>query len=148
MEYNPSWEAVGFYGTNRVLLLQNCVFCSHNIFRCICKITKIDLLARHVYASVCVVQLGSRRTDFHKIWYLSVFQRMVERIKVSLKSDGIVTGKLRENLRTFTISCWILLRARNVSDKVVQKVKTHIVYLTLRRLMSYIYIWSTHSWCF
>jgi len=75
------------------------------------------LLACHVCASVHVAQLGSRRTDYHKFWYLSVFWKAVERIKLSLKSDGIVTGALHENLRTFTItSCWILLRPRNVSE--------------------------------
>jgi len=32
-------------------------------------------------------QLGSSWADFHKIWYLSVFRKYVEKIQVSLKSD-------------------------------------------------------------
>jgi len=32
-------------------------------------------------------QLGSHGTDFHEIWYLSIFQKYVEKIQVSLNSD-------------------------------------------------------------
>ena len=32
-------------------------------------------------------QLSSCRTDFHEIWYLGIFRKCVEKIKVSLKSD-------------------------------------------------------------
>jgi hypothetical protein len=32
-------------------------------------------------------QLGSHWTDFHEIWYLSIFRNSVEKIQVSLKSD-------------------------------------------------------------
>ena len=31
--------------------------------------------------------IGSHWTDFHEIWYLSIFQRYVEKIEVSLKFD-------------------------------------------------------------
>jgi hypothetical protein len=38
-----------------------------------------------------------------------------------------ITGTLHEDLYTFMkISYWILLRMRNVSDKFVEKIKTHI----------------------
>jgi hypothetical protein len=37
--------------------------------------------------SVRVEQLGSHWTDFDEIWYLSNFQKFVEKIQVSLKSD-------------------------------------------------------------
>ena len=58
-----------------------------------------------------------------------VFRQAVERTEVSSKSDGIITGTWHENLRTFMIiSCRILLRTRNVSDNVVQKVKTHCMF--------------------
>ena len=36
---------------------------------------------------VFMEQLGSHWTDFHEIWYLSIFRKFVEKIKVSLKSD-------------------------------------------------------------
>jgi hypothetical protein len=49
------------------------------------------------------------------IWV--VFRKSVEKIQVSLKSDKN-NGTLHEDLCTFMIiSCWILLRMRNVSDK-------------------------------
>jgi len=32
-------------------------------------------------------KLGSHWTDFHEIWYLSIFQKSAEQIQVSLKSD-------------------------------------------------------------
>jgi hypothetical protein len=37
--------------------------------------------------SVCTEQLGSHYMDFHKIWYLSIFQISVMKIQVSLISD-------------------------------------------------------------
>ena len=39
-----------------------------------------------VRMSVHVLQLGSHSTDFHKIWYLSIFRKSVEKIQISLKS--------------------------------------------------------------
>jgi hypothetical protein len=38
--------------------------------------------------SVCMEQLGSHWTDFHEIWYLSIFQNSVKKIQVLLKSDN------------------------------------------------------------
>jgi hypothetical protein len=40
-----------------------------------------------VRPSVRMEQLGSYWTDFHEIWYLSIFRKSVEKIQVSLKSD-------------------------------------------------------------
>jgi len=37
--------------------------------------------------SVRMEQLGAHWTDFHEIWYLSIFRKSVEKIQVSLKSD-------------------------------------------------------------
>ena len=37
--------------------------------------------------SVCTEQLGSRWTDFHKIWYLSILRESVEKVQVTLISD-------------------------------------------------------------
>jgi len=31
--------------------------------------------------------LGTQRTDFHEIYYLSIFGKYVEKIQISLKSD-------------------------------------------------------------
>jgi hypothetical protein len=40
-----------------------------------------------VHPSICMKQLGSHWTDFHKIWYLSNFRKSVQIIHVSLKSN-------------------------------------------------------------
>jgi hypothetical protein len=53
--------------------------------------------------SICIEQLSSHQTDFHEIWYLSIFRKSVKKIQVSLKCDKAV-------------SCWILLGIWNVSD--------------------------------
>ena len=50
-----------------------------------------QLLVCHVCLSVClsvhVKQLDSHWTDFHDIWYLSIFRKFVDKFQVSLKSD-------------------------------------------------------------
>jgi len=33
-------------------------------------------------------QLGSQWTDFHEIWYLTIFRKSVEKIQFSLKYDN------------------------------------------------------------
>jgi hypothetical protein len=33
-------------------------------------------------------QLGSHWTEFNEIWYFIIFQKSIEKIQVSLKSDG------------------------------------------------------------
>jgi hypothetical protein len=40
-----------------------------------------------VCLSVCIEQLGSHWTDFNEILYLGIFQKSIEKIQVSLKSD-------------------------------------------------------------
>jgi hypothetical protein len=62
--------------------------------------------------------LSSHRICIHKIWYLSIFRNSVQKVQISLKSKN--NGTLHEDicLGTFiTISRWILLRMRNVSDE-------------------------------
>ena len=74
--------------------------------------------AMSVLPSVRIEQLGFHWTDFHEIFW-GIFQKSVEKIQVSLKSDDIyVLGSLHKDLCTFTItSRSVLLRIRNVSDK-------------------------------
>jgi len=50
-----------------------------------------------VFSSVCTEQLGFHWTDFHEIWYMTVFRKSVEKKIVSLKSDRIT-----QVLDTFT----------------------------------------------
>jgi hypothetical protein len=48
------------------------------------------------YALLQNEQLGSHWTDLHEIWYLSIFQKSVEKIKFLLKSDKN-NGTVHEN---------------------------------------------------
>jgi len=53
-----------------------------------------------IYLSVRMKQLISHWTDFHKIWYLNIFRKSVEKLQ------GFMV-----------ISRWIFLRMRNISGK-------------------------------
>ena len=57
------------------------------IFRRVRKTAKSDYLLGHVCPSIRMEELGSHCTDFHKIWYLSIIQKIFLKIRVSLKSD-------------------------------------------------------------
>jgi len=74
-------------------------------------------------------QLGSHRTDFHEISYLSIFRTSAEKIKFRENLTRI-TGTLHEELCTFMIiSRRILLRMRNVSDKSCRENRnTHFIF--------------------
>jgi hypothetical protein len=85
------------------------------VFRCVRKIPKKK---KKPLASSCLsARPHCHWTDFHEIWYLSIFRKSFHKIKVSLKSD--------KNDRYFTwrptyflnISRSILLRVTNVSDE-------------------------------
>jgi hypothetical protein len=55
--------------------------------------------------------------DFDEIWYLSFLEKSVDKFQVSLKSDennGYFTWRL---FTFFTVSHWIFLRTRNISNK-------------------------------
>ena len=71
-------------------------------------------------------KLGSYWTDCHYIRYVRIFRKSFQQIQVSLKYDKI-SGYYTSDLCTFMIIVlWILPRVRNVSDKFVQKIRTHI----------------------
>jgi hypothetical protein len=71
-------------------------------------------------------QLGSHRTDFHRIWYLSIFRKSVEKIQLSLKSDQN-NAYLHKHQYVFLIMTRsVLLRMRNAPDIVVDKNNTRI----------------------
>jgi hypothetical protein len=58
---------------------------------------------------------------------LSIFRKSVEKIQVLLNSNKM-TDTLHEDRHTFLItSRSVILRMRNVKDKVVEKIKTHIL---------------------
>jgi hypothetical protein len=49
-----------------------------SVFRHIRKIAKSDYYRHHVCPSTHMEQLDSHPTDFHEIWYLSIFRKSVE----------------------------------------------------------------------
>ena len=100
-------------------------------------VTSVCLSVRpSVCLSLRMEQLSSHWTDFHKCLYLSIFRKSIEEIKCLLKCDKI-TGTLHEDPCTFVIiSRWNLFKVRNVSDKFVQKNKTHTLYSKISPLKS------------
>ena len=83
-----------------------------------------------VCPSLRMEQLVSHWTDFHEIWYLSIFRKSVEKIQVSLISNKNNSGTLLEDHYTFLIvSRSVLLRMKNVSDKRCRETrKTHFIF--------------------
>jgi hypothetical protein len=69
-------------------------------------------------------QLSSYWKDLHKIIYFSILQISVENVQVSLKPDKNNGNFTRRHLQS---SRAVLLRRRNVSEKFVKKIKTHIL---------------------
>jgi hypothetical protein len=70
--------------------------------------------------------LGFQWTDFYDIWYLGIFRKYAKKIQVSIKSDKN-NGHFTRRPCTFIITCWVLLRMRYISDRVIEKIKTHIL---------------------
>jgi hypothetical protein len=77
--------------------------------RCICKIAKRDLWLCCVHPSVRMEQLSSHGTDFHEIWYLSIFQQVWQVLY------------MKTNIHFFYQILLILLRMKNVSNKCCRK---------------------------
>jgi hypothetical protein len=73
-------------------------------------------------------QLGPHWTKFHEFSYWSFFRNYAEKIKVSLKYDKNNGYLLGDQYALLTVSQWILLRIRSVSEKVAVKIKEHILY--------------------
>jgi hypothetical protein len=71
-----------------------------------------------VHPSFRKEQLASHWTDFHQIWYLSIFRVSVEKIQVSLKRKRMAATLRDAYQYTFSIiSRSVLLRTRNISGK-------------------------------
>ena len=71
-----------------------------------------------VYLSVGMGQVGTHRTDFHKMWCVSIFSKIHGK-KFNFHENFIrIKGTLYEDLCTLTIiSCSFFLRMRNILDK-------------------------------
>ena len=83
-----------------------------------------------VCASVQMEQLGYDWKNFGEIWYLAIFRKSTKKIQFSLKSDNNGCILQEDQWPFLIISRSVPLRMRNVSDKIVQKIKTHIFYST------------------
>ena len=73
-------------------------------------------------------ELGSHGTDFYGNWYLNIFRKFVQKIKVSLKSDnnnGYFTWRpiyIYENISLISHLEWEMFQT-----KATEKIKTHIL---------------------
>jgi len=93
---------------------------------CLC----VCLLSLSLSNSACKNSAPNGR-NFMKVYICGFLQYLSRRFNF----DSNLTRKwdtLHEDLLTFIIICrWILLRMRNVPDKVVQKIKAHILCSTI-----------------
>ena len=92
--------------------------------------SKSDYQLRHVCPSislsVCVKQLRSHLMESHKLWSLRIYWNSIEKIQVLLNSDtnnGHI-AKIYIYIYIIIISRWILMEMNNISDKVVEKIKS------------------------
>jgi hypothetical protein len=92
------------------------------VFRLVCKTAKSDYYFLHVSPSLRqsfrMEQLGSHWMDFHEIWNSSIFRKTVEKIQVWLESNKKTCTLLEDQYTFLIISRSLLLRMRNVSDKI------------------------------
>jgi hypothetical protein len=66
-------------------------------------------------------------TDLDEICHLGFFENLLRKLKLHENLTNI-TSSLYEDVFTFmTVSRWVLFRLRNILDKVVEKIKTHIL---------------------
>jgi hypothetical protein len=98
------------------------------LFRRVRKISKSDYYLRNDLLSVCLSAWKNSTSTwpiFMKFDIWRFFENLSRKFKLDYNPTGI-TGILQEYICTFIISTWITLRITNVSDKSVEKIKTHI----------------------
>jgi len=95
-----------------------------------------------VRPAIRMEKLGSQWKDFHEIWCFRIFPKFVEKIRVSLKSDKNKGYFIWKQIYIFIISRLFLLRTRNVSDKVVEKIQTHFVFTFFENHSIYEKMWK------
>ena len=64
---------------------------------------------------------------FMKFGYLSIFLKPVEEIQGSVRSDKNKGYFIKRPIHIFIVSRSVILRMRNVSQRVAEKMKTHIL---------------------
>ena len=84
-------------------------------------ISSIMSVCLSVHPPTCMEQLGSHWMDFHELRYLSIFQKSVKKIQISLKSDNNNRYVIRTPMYIFIIHHPHLLQMRNVSDNICRE---------------------------
>ena len=72
-------------------------------------------------------QLSSHWRYFNEFWYLMIFRKSVEKIQVSLQFDKNNGHFTLRPIYFLITSRSIILRVRNVSDRLVEKIEVHIL---------------------
>jgi len=76
-----------------------------------------------VCPSICMQQFGSHWADFYEIWFLSISQKYIEKIQVSLKSDK----KKGYCIHFWSYFAHFFLEWKMFHPKVVENLKTHFL---------------------
>jgi len=99
------------------------------VFRCLrsCKKWLLASSCPSVQLSTHMEQLGSHGVDFHEIWDLSIFQKSVKKIQVSLKSDKN-NRYLHEDIYFWSYLAHFFLEWKMFHAKVLEEVKTHFIF--------------------
>jgi hypothetical protein len=101
-----------------------------SIYRCLGTFAKLRKATINLVVSVLPERLGSHWTDFHEIWYLSIFRKKkpVEKLQVSLKPDEYRV-LYRRTTRHFWSSLSQFFLEWDVSDKSCRENQnTHFVF--------------------
>jgi hypothetical protein len=95
--------------------------------------------------SVRMGQLGSHGTDFHEIWYLSIFLKSLRKIQVTFKSDKNNSGNVQEDRYSFLTICRsFLLSMNNITDKIcTENQNTYFVSnIFFSKIMMFMGVWK------
>ena len=77
----------------------------------------------------CMERLSSYSTDSREIWYLNNFRKFVEKFKFHENLTRITRTSIKDLFKFMIISRWIILKMRNVSDKICRENQnTHFVF--------------------
>jgi hypothetical protein len=78
-------------------------------------------------------QLDYRWTGFYETCWFSIFRKSLEKIQVFFLIVARIKGALYEDLRTFMIiSRIILLRMRNISDKICRENQNTYIFFSIK----------------
>jgi hypothetical protein len=84
-------------------------------------------LSPSVRLCVRMEQLSSLYKDFHKILYLSIFLNLSRKFSFLYHPTKTMNNLHKDQYTCLIISHSALLRMRNVSEKFVEKIKTHFI---------------------